>query len=306
LFFEPWLDSQQLGVPQDTAEEVGRELHRLSVLSVWTRVRCPEVPADEDGTIIETSSDKELEQVRSEPCPHCGTFHDIVPTFVETLYAPNFPKSDHTAPFKPGRLNLRHPRPMVDDASRDQQTLRCLAIAADPTLDGQPFVLLLKRTLATNTDLESVPSPQAAWANAWKGPLIIVVGYFILIGPIVRLAGQATGWGCGGLAIVVVWLVIRGDTQVKLAPSAASRQFTRWGMMSTVLLLTAGTTGLQFSLSEGNHTTIPLFNSHKLVLPIKIEYGGMNIWLIGSGLLLFVLTGIFVLINDKRIGWFVR
>lgn len=45
LFFEPWLDAQQLRVPEETAEEVARQLLELTVLGLWTRVKCQETPS---------------------------------------------------------------------------------------------------------------------------------------------------------------------------------------------------------------------------------------------------------------------
>ncbi|WP_337175418.1 hypothetical protein [Paludisphaera sp.] len=304
LFFEPWIDSQQLGVPQDTAEEVARELHQLSVLTVWTRLRCTEVPFDEDGTITETNSAEELERVRSIPCPHCGTFHDIVPSLVETLYAPNFPMSDQVAPFTAGRLRLGLAKPVAQADRSDPNTLRCISIIRDSSVRDEPFAVLLTRALATNTKVEHVPAPHQAWMAAWMGPIVITLGFLVLIGPIVNFAGQAAGWVCAALVILVIFLVIRGDTQVKLAPSAASRSLTRSGIMGTLLLLTAGTTGLQVSLSKGEGVAISLLESHSLILPIKLEYGGTNYWLVGLGVGLFFLTAVFVLVYDKRIGWF--
>ncbi len=306
LFFEPWLDSQQLGIPQSSAEEIARELHQLSVLTVWSRVRCPEVFPDEDGTIIETSSSDELAQAQLDQCPHCGTCHELIPSIVETLYAPNFPISDVVAPFEARRLNLSNGTLRQKEDMLDAQTLRCLAITRSSALKGTSFALLLRETLATNSALESVPDPRHAWAATWKGPIIIILAYFALCSPIAYFAGQVMGWICGAVAVFVIWLVIRGDTQTKLAPSAACRQVTRWGMMSSVLLLTAGTTGFQFSLTEENRLSIPLTNGHKINLPIKFEYGSANYWLVGLGVFLFVITGIFVLVYDKRIGWFTR
>lgn len=304
LFYEPWLDSQQLGVPHDTAEEVARQLHQLSVLKLWTRVKCPDVPAEEDGTIIETASEIEFKEALDRPCPHCGSLHDLTPAIVETLYAPNFPDQAKTQPFDAHRLVVKRPMATATGGVVDQQSARCASIVGvDPT-QVQSFVVLLQQALGQNSQLEAVPSPARAWWDVWKGPLCIVIPFMVLIIPVSYFAGPTIACVVAAVVLIAMCLVLRGEVQARLAPSSVQRQVTRWGIYMTIVLFTAGTTGFEFSLKDDNRLTIPLGENRSITLPVKVEWGATNPWLIVSGIPCFICTLTFVLIYDGKLGWF--
>jgi hypothetical protein len=304
LFFEPWLDSQQLGVPHDTAEEVARQFHQLSVLKLWTRVTCPDVPAEEDGTIIETASDIEFKEALDRPCPHCGSLHDLVPAIVETPYAPNFPGQAKPQLFDAHRLVVKRPMATATGGVVDQQFARCASIAGVAPTQVQSFVGLLLQALGQNSHLEAVPTPAKAWWDVWKGPLCIIIPFMILIVPVSYLAGPTIVGIVAAVVLIAMWLVLRGEVQVRLAPSSVQRQVTRWGIYISIILFTAGTTGFEFSLEDDNRLTMPLGENRSITLPVKLEWGATNACLICSGTLCFICTLGFVLIYDGKLGWF--
>jgi hypothetical protein len=303
LFFEPWIDSQQLGVPSETAEEVSRELHQLSVLRLWTRVRCPDVGSDEDGTVIETDSDSELKVAIDAQCPQCGSHHELTPALVETVFAPNFPNMGSVDPFDSRRLALGNPIHGTSALSQDLQVNRTASVAHVEPGSVDTFMSLLSLALSKNSTLEAVPTTDAVWLGAWKGPTGILLGYMALIGPITLCAGQTIAILVSIVVVVVIGLFLRGQVQARLAPSAVQRQATRWGIYMAVALVTAGTTGMEVSFKDEHRLTIPLWNSRPLVLPVKVEYGATNPWLIGSGVFCFVVTLVFVYLYDRQKGW---
>jgi hypothetical protein len=304
LFFEPWLDSQQLGVPQDTAEEVARQFHQLSVLKLWTRVMCPDVPAEEDGTIIETASDIEFKEAQDRPCPHCGSLHELVPAIVDTLYAPNFPDQAEPQPFDAHRLVVKRPMANATAEVVDQQSVRCASIVGTDPTQVQSFAVLLHQALGQNSPLEAVPTPARAWWDVWKGPLCIIIPFMILIVPVSYFAGPTIVCIVAVFVLIAMWLVLRGEVQVRLAPSSVQRSVTRWGIYISIILFTAGTTGVEVSLKDDNRLTIPLGENRSITLPVKVEWGVTSPWLIGSGTLCFICTLAFMLIYDGKLGWF--
>lgn len=304
LFFEPWIDAQQLGVPQETAEEVARQLHALSVLRLWTRVKCPEVPPEEDGTIFETDSEQEFRARVEQACPHCGTAHDLVPSQIETVYAPNFPGAGGVTPFDYDRLKPRRKvrkRPATPGTPHLQ---RCEEIAEATAAPDEPVAAVVALALGHNTPPAEVPAPAEAWQHLWQGPLAIIVCYLVLIIPIKYLAGVEIAFLASGVVVVLFYLTARTHTQAKLAPSALQRQVTWGGFSLAVVLFTAGTTGVEFSLKDDNRLTVPIWRGESITLPVKVEYGTVNPWLLGLGAFCFVATLIFVLVYDGRLGWF--
>ena len=303
LFIEPLIDSQQLCVPAETAEEVSRELHQLSVLRLWTRLRCPDVGSDEDGTIIETDSEDELRASLGSQCPQCGSHHELVPALVETVYAPNFPISQNIEAFDSARLRLESPSVKISSEGPETHVNRTAAVANVDPKSIESFLTLLSLALSTNTALEAVPSAVEVWLGVWKGPAVILLTYLCFIGPITWCAGQTVAILVSLVVLAVIWLVLRGEVHAKLAPSALQRQVTRWGICMSVGLVTAGTTGVEVSFKDEHRLTVPIWQNKTVVLPIKLEYGATNPWLIGAGLLCFVFTLTFVFLYDRHKGW---
>ncbi len=303
LFFEPWIDSQQLGVPSETAEEVSRELHQLSVLRLWTRLRCPDVGSDEDGTVIETDSERVLLESLDAQCPQCGSHHELVPTLVETVYAPNFPNSQPILAFDAARLHLERPSLKGTSLSQGTQIERTAAIANVAPEAVDSFLSLLSLALSKNAAVQAVPTTVEVWLGAWKGPAAILLAYMILIGPVAWCAGQAIAILMSVVILVVVWMFLKSEVQAKLAPSAVQRHTTRLGLCLAIVLVAAGTTGIEVSFKDENKLTIPIWHNKHVVLPIKIEYGTTNLWLVGAGVFCFVSTLVFVYLYDRQKGW---
>ena len=89
-FVEPWSDSQRLEVPFETVEAVVIELHRLGVLHIWVRVKCPNADDQDDCILFETDKPETFQRQLDESCRHCGQIHDN-PSWdsLETVYAIN-------------------------------------------------------------------------------------------------------------------------------------------------------------------------------------------------------------------------
>lgn len=302
LFFEPWLDAQQLHVPEETADEVARHLLELTVLRLWMRVKCPEAPAGEDGIMFETDSDTDFLRAAGQMCCHCGTTHDLVPSLIETVYAPNFPGPAGVGKFDYDKLKPAPPV-VTKRATGEGHVERCENIAQVRARDGHAVLEIVTLALGHNTLPEEVPRPTEAWWHVWLGPLIIVVLYLLLIIPITVWAGNVVAFLVSGVVLVIVYLVINGRVKAMLAPSALQRQASRWGFYISIALITAGTTGIEFSAKDGNRLTIPTGENSQITLPLKFEYGAVEPWLIGAGVLCFLSTLAFVYYHDKQIGW---
>jgi hypothetical protein len=303
LFFEPWLDAQQLRVPEETAEEVARQLLELTVLRLWTRVKCPETPSGEDGIMFETDSEDDFQRLVVKTCPHCGTTHDLVPSEIETVFAPNFPGSAGVARFNYDKLKPAPPA-VTKRTAGGGHLERCENIAQVRVGEGHPVVEIVALALGHNALPEEVPRPIEAWWHVWLGPLIILGLYLILIIPITIYAGNLVAVLVSAVILAVVYLVIYGHVKAKLAPSALQRQASRWGFCISIALITAGTTGVEFSAKDDNRLTIPTGENSHVTLPLKFEYGAVNQWLLGAGVMCFLSTLVFVLLYDRKIGWF--
>ncbi|MFO0851843.1 MAG: hypothetical protein U0871_25250 [Gemmataceae bacterium] len=302
LFFEPWLDAQQLRVPEETAEEVARQLLELTVLRLWTRVKCPEAPAGEDGVMFETDSDKEFQRAIEQMCSHCGTAHDLVPSLIESVYAPNFPGPQGVMRFDYDKLKPA-PAVVAKRATGEGHVERCENIAQVQVRDGHAVLRVVTLALGHNTLPEDVPRPTDAWWHVWLGPLIIVALYLLLIIPITVWAGNVLAVLVSCVVLAVIYLVMNGHVKAKLAPSALQRQTSRWGFYLSIAMITAGTTGVEFSAKDGNRLTIPTGENSRITLPLKFEYGAVEPWLVGAGVVCFLGTLVFVYYHDKHIGW---
>lgn len=306
LFFEPWIDAQELGVPVDTAEEVARQLLELTALRLWTRVRCPEVPAEEDGTMFETDSEEEFRAKIGEACPHCGTTHDLIPSQIETVYSPNFPGSGGVAKFEYDKLKPKRSTRRKPGTERDSHIMRCEEIAETTAATEKPVAAVVALALSHNSPPEAVPAPVEAWTHLWLGPLLVLLIYMILIIPIAVFVGNGMALVVSIVVVLIVYLTLSTHVHAKLAPSALQRQAVRGGVYLSILLVGAGSTGIEFSLTDENRVTIPLGEGPGLRLPVKVEYGSVNLWLLGAGVLCFLSTLAFVVIYDRRLGWFDR
>lgn len=305
LFFEPWLDAQLLGVPEETTEEAARQLLELTVLRLWTRVKCPETPSGEDGIMFETDSEDDFQRLVEETCPHCGTTHDLVPSEIETVYAPNFPGSAGVARFNYDKLKPAPPA-VTKRAGGEGHLVRCENIAQVLVGKGHPVVQVVALALGHNALPEEVPRLTEAWWHVWLGPLIILGLYLVLIIPIAVHAGNVVAVLVSVVILAVVYLVINGHVKAKLAPSALQRQTARWGFYVSIALITAGTTGVEFSAKDDNRLTIPTGENKHITLPLKFEYGAVEPRLLGSGILCFLSTLAFVFFYDRKVGWLSR
>jgi hypothetical protein len=304
LFFEPWIEAQQLRVPSDTAEEVSRELHRLTVLHLWTRLRCPDVGLHEDGTIIETDSPQRLQAVLQSDCPHCGSRHGLTSAIVETLYAPNFQSEVGDVMLFDTRRLADPPRKLVRTGLvQDRQMMRISSIANLSSASVSDVGSSLIAALSTNSKLEDVPSPRQVWKQAWTGPSVVLLTYLVLIAPVSFCAGPAIACVASLVVIIVVFLTLRQQTQALLSSAAVQLKVTQMGFGAAIILFAAGTAGFELSMDDNHSLRIPWWRDTHLKLPIKVEFGKVTPWLIASGLACVICILVFNYYTDRKKGW---
>lgn len=296
LFFEPRVDAQRIGVPLETAEAAAVLLHRIGVLRLWVRVSCPDAEDHEVGTILETDDPTEFEKLASTSCEVCGRHHDLGWENCETTYAICTRLDQKEQKFDFDRLISRvNPTQPLATAVTIPDQVRCQMVTERAKSDESPGGLLVL-ALKANQNIQEVPTPLSVWLNSWGGPAVILVLYFILIIPIAKLIGERLAWGVTVLTFGVIFLVIRGQVQAKLAPTAVQRTAMYLGFPISGCCFTAGATGLHISASAGEGQ--PWWS--------RIEFGEQSTLLITAGTFLFVATLFFVWGYDYSRGWLNR
>lgn len=293
LFFEPRIDAQQIGVPVETAELAAVLLHRIGVFRLWVRVACPDVEDHEVGTILETDDPTEFEQLAAASCDYCGRHHDLGWENCETVYAFSTRLDQNEQQFDYSRLKsvFRSPQQVSGMLSFSDQS-RCEILTQQVKRD-MPFEELLVLTLRSNHDAQEVPAPFRVWKNAWVGPGSILVAYMLLIIPIEKFVGERLAWGVTVVVVVVVFLVIRGQVQANLAPTAVQRTAMFCGFPISAFCITAGATGLHINAGAGEGQ--PWWT--------RLEFGEQSTLLIVAGVILFIAMLLFVWAYDYSRGW---
>lgn len=296
LFFEPRIDAQLIKVPIETAESAAELLHKFGVFRLWVRVNCPDVEEHEVGTILETDDPDDFELLTSKSCDHCGRHHDLDWEDCETVYAINTRLNNDQKEFDFSRLKSKaknRPQTTAKIAITDQS--RCEVLSEQDRPETTPRGLLIV-ALRSNHEVQDVPSPLSVWLSAWAGPTIILFSYLLSIIPVARFAGERLAWGMSVLVLVIIFLVIRGQVQTKLAPTAVQRQAMYWGFPIAAICLSAGVTGFHLKAAAGEGE--PWWT--------RLDYGETSPLLIWAGVVLFLLTLLFVWGYDFSRGWFER
>lgn len=293
LFFEPRLDAQQIEVPVDTAESAALLLHQMGMLRLWVRVTCPNTDEHEVGTILETDDPKEFESLAESSCDFCGHHHDLGWEDCETIYAINtrFIKSEQQFDYSKLKSRIIPTRNSVQPIDISDQN-RCEIISANVKGDLSTQDVLIF-ALNSNQETLNVPSPLNVWVHAWAGPIVLLFLYLLLIIPIAIFAGERLAWGVTILVFGIVYLVIRGQVQAKLAPTAVQRTAMFCGFPISACCFTAGATGVHIKAAAGDNQ--PWWT--------RLEYGETSPLLIIIGGILFVALLFFVWGYDFSRGW---
>jgi hypothetical protein len=126
--------------------------------------------------------------------------------------------------------------------------------------------------------------------------MVILLLYFLIIIPLTWLAGERLAWAATILVFLVIFVVIRGQVQERLAPTAVQRVAMYMGFPISACCLTAGATGLHINAGVGDG--MPWWS--------RLEVGGHSVPLILAGVVLFVALLLFVWGYDFARGWFSR
>lgn len=304
LFFEPWIDAQQLGVPEETAELVARQLFELSILKLWVLVKCPSRSADEDGTIVETDSADVLSKTLSADCPHCGHEHTLTVGHLETAYSPNFPNESPLAPFDykralKGRSEVQVPR----SDSNDRHFDRCRTLVGEEITGEATGDAILLLALRENAAIQAVPAPPEVWWHDWAGPIITMLAIPVVLMVLTAAVGRLMALVGAAAIVCIVWLTIRGRVQARLAPSAIQRTAFQNAFILSQLLMFAGAAGVELAVKDGEKLQIP-WGESTITLPVKFSWGETNWGMVGVGVAVFAMSLAFVLIYDGKLGWF--
>lgn len=296
LFFEPWLEAQRLGIPQETAELVALRLHRFGLFHFWTRVSCPRADAKESAIIVETDSGAELEAALGASCPNCGGFHDDdvdLWEFTDTLYALNLPDEVPTLPDVPPRA-LEPPRePLRIDVGEDRDRARCAAILSRPPRSEDPPENLLRASLESNSAPMAVPTPATVWVRAWRPMLVLLAVFPITLALAHLIAGPAVAAVGGLLFLAALYFCYRMTVQATLAPSIRQKAMLNGGLTLATLCMSQGLLGIEVSGGIGMNRP-PDFN---------LVWGGPQWGLVWMGAALFAFTLVVVWGYDFSLGW---
>lgn len=291
LFFEPRIDSQQLGIPRLTAEKVAILLHRFGVFHIWARISCPSIGDNEPGTIVESDSANDVRKSLSRSCDHCGEMHEGAEADYQSVYAFVSSTSKDPVDFDFTSLELGGVEQALDENKEDD--VGRLSILADEVVSTKQVEVLLLEALATNTGTKELPAPREVYVNAWKGPLLLLSLYVFGIVPISKLAGPMIALCTSALFLLVGWMTLRSTVQARLAPSIIQRTAMYLGMPLGIGCIASGATGFHFAGAAGQET--PWWT--------RWEFGETSFGLAGIGLLLIAMVLGFVLIYDGKIGW---
>jgi len=250
LFFEPWLESQRLGIPQETAELVALRLQRFGLFHFWTRVSCPRGDAEESAIIVETDSRAELEAALEASCPNCGKFHDDDADLWEctdTLYALNLPDEVPALPAVPPRA-LEPPQVLLAiDAGQDRDRARCAAILSRTPQPEDSPEMMLRASLESNTAPMAVPTPATVWVTAWAPMLVLLAVFPITLALAYLIAGPVVA-GVGGLLfLAALYFCYRMTVQATLAPSIRQKAMLNGGLTLATLCMSQGLLGIEVS-----------------------------------------------------------
>ena len=103
-------------------------------------------------------------------------------------------------------------------------------------------------------------------------------------------AGNLIAVLVSAVTLAVIYLTVNGHVKAKLAPSALQRQTSRWGFYILIVLITAVTTGIEFSAKEDNRLTMRMGENYHITLPLKFAYNAVGPRLLRAGVLSFVGT----------------
>ncbi|MEZ6069494.1 MAG: hypothetical protein R3C10_04290 [Pirellulales bacterium] len=291
LFFEPRIDSQQLGVSRLTAEKVAVLLHRFGVFHLWARVTCPSVGEDEAGTIVESDDADEVRSALDRSCDHCGVTHVIADVEIESVYAFATKISDDPQDFDFAALELEGIEEVVE--SQGSQEPARLAVLAPLESPKSEIRLLLFQALAANSDPRNLPQPREVYFDVWKGPLLLLLLYIIGIVPVARMAGPVIAYIVSAVFLILGCLILRATVQARLAPTAVQRTAMYLGMPVGIGCFVSGVSGFRLIAEAGQE--VPWWS--------RIEFGETSYGLTILGLFLIVVVLGFVLIYDGKIGW---
>lgn len=158
--FEPWELAQRLQVPLDTVNAIALELHKLGLLHLKVRVRCPNTPETDENVFLETDDAEELQSVLDKPCPYCAQFHDLSWDNVETVLALNVDDKRRTD-FDPTSFFRATPAlPADGNPGRTDDGDRGRSLLGDTLrLDDTSGSLadVLRRALQSNKPIVAVP-----------------------------------------------------------------------------------------------------------------------------------------------------
>lgn len=296
LFFEPWLEAQRLGIPQETAELVALRLLRFGLFHFWTRVSCPRADTEESTIIVETDSRAELEAALEVSCPNCGKFHDDdvdLWEYTDTLYALNLPDEVPALPAVPPRALEPPQEPLRIDADEDRDRARCAAILSQPPQPEDPPGRMLRASLESNSAPMAVPTPATVWVRAWTPMLVLLAVFPITLALAYLIAGPAVAGGGGLLFLAALYFCYRMTVQAALAPSIRQKAMLSGGLTLAMLCMTKGLLGIEVSGGIGVNRP-PDFN---------LEWGEPQWSLVWMGAALFAFTLVVVWGYDFSLGW---
>jgi len=314
LIVEPNLDSQILVVPRATVEKIAAEFHKLNILHVWVRVRCPSVEEDDEATVVETKSTKEFRKTLQHPCPHCMQLHeDVGWDCLETFYAFNFDTTPDR--FKLGKF-FRSVKPLpgpkqTSEAAKQTGGLRGLIASFFPKGPTSP-VKEVTAALETNTSVQQLPSPKETVDRVWvRASWFVFLG--ILITVLVALVNVT--WAIiVAVAIIIALLLLGWFTWYAIwAAARLERRVLTGGLTFSGVLLCASS-GLQFTadaknttssaanLDSGNYASPMIITKVAPEWGIHFEFGETNTQLVWAAVVVFLCTiGIVYKMNSDRL-----
>jgi hypothetical protein len=295
LFFEPWLESQTLDVPQETAELVALRLHQFTVFHLWTRVSCPNVGSDDSAIIVETDSKQELQAALEQSCAYCGHCHNDDPhiwEYTESLYAFNLSDDGSLPRLGVKDLSLAHAekRPPQGELS---SRARCIAILEEPVRPDQSPVALLEASLASNKSPMLLPKPDELWWRAWQPMMWLLLVYPLILGIAYLIAGPVVAGIGAGLYVCALYFAYKMSVQRNLGASLKQKMMLNGGIAIATLCLSSGLVGIRFVGGFGRNRPFD----------ISMEWGNTDWKLVYLGVGVFAFTLLGVWWYDFSIGW---